>query len=217
MRSLAGVLLPFALRHPGGIATLAVMLIACGSKDAGQSSHAVQRAGASTSTSPYADTVSIDARVDSIDTFLASHPDRVKLFATLPDDSVLVAVKDSTSWPDETDATYNIGFDSTDRPIIHIEMPTSQSGDWFAVARHWFAPDGRTILYEFNISGFGSGCGEILRETWRVYLDPGGRIMKESRRYTDEKDAPVKADDCYRRSENAPPPKRTAAELPFPR
>jgi hypothetical protein len=204
-------------------ASLVVALLACGEArtdhvgDAAKPAAPAPPAPAPSAASPYTDTVRIQARVDSIDAYVTEHPDRLKLYAAVPGDSTLVPVKDSTAWPDETDATYNIMFDSANRPLVHVEMPTSESGDWFAVGRHWFAPDGRTILYELSMSGFGSGCGEILRETWRVYLDPAGSILKESRRYTDGNDAPVVADTCYRRSEDAPPPKRSASELPFPK
>jgi hypothetical protein len=97
-----------------------------------------------------------------------------------------------------------------------MEVPTSQSGDWSAVIQHWFAPDGRTILYEFSISGFSSGCTEILRERWRVYLSPSGGTLAESRRYTDSAGTPIVADDCQRRSDDAPAPKASVRGLPMP-
>ena len=189
--------------------------------DRGRPADSPQAAPAAAAAQPtegaYGDTASIRARVDSIDAYMAVHHDQLKLFAQVADDSGLVSVRDSTSWPDEMEASYNIGFDSANRPLVHVEMPTSESGDWFEVVRHWFAPDGRTIFYEYRISAFGGGCGEILVETWRVFLDPAGGTLKESRSYTDENDKPVVADSCYRRSDDAPPPKRSVSELPFPR
>ena len=129
----------------------------------------------------------------------------------------MVAVKDTASWPDEPEATYNIMYDSAHRPLVHREMPTSQSGDWFAVQSHYFAPDGRTILYQFEISAFSNGCTDILRETRRIFLNPAGGVIGESRSYTDKTGAPVAADSCYRRSDDAPPPKLSSAELEFPK
>jgi hypothetical protein len=162
----------------------------------------------------YADTASIDARVAEIDRYLETHPGQVSLYASVEGQAALVPVKDSTTWPDEVSSSYNLGVDSLGRPLWHLESPTSGSGDWYAIVQHWFAPDGRTILYEFRISGFSAGCTDILRETWRVYLDPAGRTLAESRRYTDKDGTPVHAEDCERRSDDAPAPKASVRDLP---
>lgn len=167
-------------------------------------------------TTRYGDTLSIVARADSIDHYVAAHPERVALFAAVPGDTSIVAVKDSTSWPDETQVSYNAIVDDAGRPLLHVQMPTSESGDWFASERHYFAPDGRTILHVYEISGFASGCGDILRESKRTFLGPNGTAIAEVRRFTDAKGVPIVADSCYRRSDGAPAPKQFARDLPFP-
>lgn len=162
------------------------------------------------------DTVAIAARADSIDRYAAAHKDQVKLFAQVPGDSQLVPVKDSTAWPDSTETSYDIVFDSLHRPLLHVTSPTSESGDWTEEDAHYFGPDGRTILYDVKISSFGSGCGEVLREEKRVFLGPTGRIIHEARRFTDGNDKPINADTCYRRTDSVPPPRLSASDLPFP-
>jgi hypothetical protein len=123
-------------------------------------------------------------------------------------------VKDSTGWPDDTESSFNIVRDSSGAVILHREIPTSQSGDWFATSSHFFAPDGRTLLYEFEISSFSSGCGEILRESRRIHFDPAFAVLKEERAYTDGDGKAVDATDCYRRSDDMPPPKARNTDLP---
>jgi hypothetical protein len=164
----------------------------------------------------YLDTASIDARVAEIDAYLKAHPDRVTLYAGVEGQDALVPVKDSTAWPDETSTSFNLGVDSAGRPIRHVAVPTSQSGDWSEVSTHWFAPDGRTILYLYTISAFSSGCAEVLHEEWRVYLNPAGGRLAESRSYTGNNGKPVVAADCHRRSDDAEGPSPSARDLPMP-
>jgi hypothetical protein len=94
-------------------------------------------------------------------------------------------------------------------------VPSSESGDWFAVETHYFAPDGRTILHQYRISGFASGCTEILRETKRTFLSPTGAILAETRAFTDGDGKTIVADSCYRRSDDAPALKSSMSDLPF--
>jgi hypothetical protein len=155
----------------------------------------------------------IKARVDSIDQYLEKHPDKLRVYAQVAGNDALVFVKDSTSWPEEVEASYNILHDAAGKPILHREMPTSHSGDWFATISHYLAPDGRTIYYEFQISGF--TCDRILRETKRVYFDPAFAVLKEELSFADGDWKPITAvgDDCHRRSDNAPDAARNAAAL----
>lgn len=165
----------------------------------------------------YADTASIRARVDSIEKYVAAHPDRLKLYATVTGQKELVAVKDTSSWPDFVESSYNIVVDSANRPLLHVEVPTSESGDWHLIIKHYFDPKGRTILYHYNISGFSSGCTEILRENRLVYVNPSGGVLSDLRSFTDADGKPIDATPCYRRSDDAPPAQLSVADLPFPR
>ena len=164
----------------------------------------------------YSDTTSIVARVDSIDQYVAADSQRLGVFAVVPGNPQLVPVRDSTDWPDNTEASINLALDPSGRPLLHREMPTSESGDWYAVISHYFDPNGRTIFYEYHISGFSSGCTDILRESKRIFLGRGGHTLAVRREFTDADGTPVSPDSCYRRSDDAPAPKPTAAELRFP-
>ena len=164
----------------------------------------------------YRDTTSIAARVDSIDQYVAADSQRLGVYAVVPGNPQLVLVRDSTEWPDNTEASINVALDPSGRPLLHREMPTSESGDWFAVISHYFDPTGRTILYDYHISGFSSGCTDILRESKRIFLGRGGDTLAKRREFTDVDGRPINPDNCYRRSDEAPAPKPSAAELRFP-
>lgn len=137
------------------------------------------------------------------------------MFAKVPKKAGLVPVKDTASWPESTEISYSVVRDSIGRPLIHRQSPTSESGDWFAVESHYFAPDGRTILHQYRISGFSSECTKVLRETKRVFLGPAGAALAETRSFADVDHKPIVADSCYRRSDDAPTAKHSASELPF--
>jgi len=197
------------------VGTVTVVANACGDKSP-KSGPAEAQAGAPVvKSAAYGDTASISARADSIDRYVDAHADRLVLFAKVRDRAELVSVKDTASWPEETTISYNTIADDSGRPLFHMQAPASESGDWSATEEHYFAPDGRTILWRFDISGFSSGCTSILREHRAIFLGPTGSVLAETRRYTDENDKPIAADSCYRRSDSAPAPKRSAADLPF--
>jgi hypothetical protein len=164
----------------------------------------------------FASVSAIDARVDSIDRYLAAHRDQLKLYARLPKVQELVPVKDSTVWPSGLESSYNLLSDSSQRLLLYREFPQSESGDWFSVVTTYFSPSGRAILFDYQISGFSSGCTAILRESKKIYLQPGGEILRQERRFTDKDYKPVVADSCKRRSDDVPPPKRSTAEFLLP-
>jgi hypothetical protein len=155
----------------------------------------------------------IDVRVDSIEAFAAAHPAALRLFAKVPDSAAVVAVKDSTSWPEEVEETYNVVRDSAGHVLLHRTMPTSESGDWFLVATHYFAPDGRTIRYDYEMSGFSEECG-ILRERRRFYYDASFTLIRQDSAYTDKDDKPIDATNCQRRADDPTSASRRSADLP---
>jgi hypothetical protein len=164
----------------------------------------------------YVTVETIKARVDSIDRYLKEHPGRLKVYAAVEGGNALIPVKDSTAWPENVEASINILADSAGTVLLHREMPTSESGDWFAAISHYLAPDGRTIYYEFEISSFSSGCTEILRETKRLYFDPTFAVLKEELSFADKDWNPISPpspEECLRRSDSAPPAARSVAQL----
>src|SRR5215216_1018806 len=92
---------------------------------------------------PYEDTVSVLARVDSINDLIRQTPRLLRLFAEIPDSSRLIAVKDTSSWPEQATARYGIvlGVDST--PLFHHTVPVSESGDWSVSDTYYFDKSGR--------------------------------------------------------------------------
>ena len=196
-------------------ATLGVALLGCGDaprSDATPAPAAVATPARAPAVPRYATVAEIDARVDSIEAYLDKHVDRLRLFAKRSDGTV-VPVKDSTAWPEEMDESYNLLTDSAGHVLLHRAIPTSQSGDWFEVRTHYFAPDGHTIRYDYAMSGFGSGCGTILRELRHFHYGPDFTLLHQDSSYTDKDDKPVDARECFRRGDHPPPAARTFADL----
>lgn len=198
-------------------AALAVLLaFGCRGSDHAAHDPAATIASAADRATPPSDTVAIDAMVSSVERYTKRHPDHVELFAHVPGRASLARVKDTSSWPEHADTSYNLWRDSAGRPIKYVAMPASESGDWFAAITYWFDPDGRTILYEYSVSSFEGECTEILRETKRIWLDRRGAPIARANRYTDADGRPVRPEKCYRLSDTIPPPRLRASDLAHP-
>lgn len=195
-----------------------LVLGACVRADSDSSVDTTSRIAGRPSSVGYNDTASIARRVDSIERIVKDHPDRMKLFASVAGREGLVPVPDTTSWPDEVEASYNIVFDVTGMPLLHRQMPSSESGDWFQAVTHYFAPDGRTILYDDEISGFNE-CTRILRERTRIFLSSeSGQQIAFSRRFTDGDSKPLSdTSGCLIRGSGSPRPALKVTDLSLPR
>jgi hypothetical protein len=164
------------------------------------------------------DTLSIRLRVDSIDALETADPSRLRLFATVPGRAGLLAVQDTLSWPGEVDASFALLYDDAGRLVFHSEVPSSESGDWYMESQHYFDPDGRTIFHRAHVSGFGSECTQILRETVRSFFDARtGTVIARTSAVTDRDENPVRdVSTCYRRIGNVPKPRAAASALTTP-
>lgn len=110
----------------------------------------------------------------------------------------LMAVRDSTGWPDSIDAQVHVRFDGAGRPLRHMELPFSRSGDWKVEYVHYFDEDGRTRVfasdgYYFREEGCGPG---VVHDRRRTVYDPSGRIIHTENALLDVKDQPVPREAC---------------------
>jgi hypothetical protein len=123
-------------------------------------------------------------------------PPRVLLFARVPGSARAVTVPDTTQWPEEMEAAYNLVRDTSGRVLALVEIPTSLSGDWFNAYTHYFDERGRTAVFE-RFSGFFNGCENGgAREHSLYVLDDGGRVIEKAYVLTDFEDEPLDPRGC---------------------
>ena len=126
-------------------------------------------------------------------TFMATG--RVHLYARVSGQTTLIRVPDSRRWPEATEASYNVVHDLRDRVVAFVEVPTSESGDWYNEYLHYFDADGRTLVFERS-SSFFNGCPVKARERTISYFDPTGRLLSREYTLTAFGGSPVDASRC---------------------
>ena len=168
--------------------------------------------------SSYSDTGAVRQRVDSVIAIGNARPDRVLLFARISEGDTLVAVKDSLSWPEEVETRFTLLFDDNGKLMLHTEVPTSESGDWYMVSEHFFNSQGHTVFYRAHVSGFGSECASIVRETVETFFNPTtGAPVARVATITDGDGKPIRdTSSCFLRIKSAPPPQRLFSDLARP-
>lgn len=132
-------------------------------------------------------------RVAEVDSLRQREPNGARLWARVPERG-LVAVRDTLSWPDELDTSINLWMDGEGRPAALVEMPMSESGDWFAEFTHWFDADGKTVAFEMSASSFSSGCTEIVRDTHRTLYGADFQPLRADSTHLDGDGRPLAAD-----------------------
>ncbi|HEU0015440.1 MAG TPA: hypothetical protein VFQ45_17250 [Longimicrobium sp.] len=111
--------------------------------------------------------------------------DRVRMYAKVPGRAELVAVRDSTAWPDDVETTYAVAADEEGRILQVAEVPASQSGDWHNVYTHYFDAEGRTRGF-VRESSFFNGCPrQGTRERTESLFDARGRLVQRRHGLTD--------------------------------
>lgn len=74
------------------------------------------------------------------------------------------------SWPDAIEKTYNL-INKENKPLVYIEVPYSESGDWNNTYTYYFDKNGKTRAMKIVSSFFNSQCvdGALTEETRYLY------------------------------------------------
>lgn len=173
---------------------------------------------ASLAHSTYDDTAAVRQRVDSIIAIARARPDRLRLFARESEGAALVAVKDSLSWPDDVETSISMLYDDDGNIMLHTEIPRSESGDWYMVSEHFLNSQGHTVFHRAHVSGFGSECAQVVRETVDTFFSPKtGSQVARAVRITDGDGHPIRdVSACFLRIGSVPGPKRSLSQLSRP-
>ena len=96
------------------------------------------------------------------------------------------------NFPDSVDLTYNL-LEQNNKPFVYIEIPYSESGDWFNRYIYYFDTIGDTRVIKIISSFFNSECvADVLtEETTLLYNSNFNEILKIYKIY-DDKGNPVK-------------------------
>ena len=137
------------------------------------------------------DPAKVLAWADSVDS-LAAQPGSVRSFAVV--EGRLIAVRDSTEWPAEAESELLVLADPAGRPLRTLEMPMSESGDWWLGLAHYFDENGRTVVFSKNVRYFSpaEGCGDgVADHRRRTVYGPDFQVISSDRRMQDGTGQPV--------------------------
>lgn len=130
---------------------------------------------------PPADAAGLVAWADSVDSLAARGGGTERIFALK--DGRLTPVRDSTEWPDEFESEIFVLWGPDGRPLRHLEVPVSQSGDWFLERSHYFDARGRTVVFASDGRYFRGGeCGLVVHDKRRTAYDSTFRALASTRR-----------------------------------
>jgi hypothetical protein len=137
------------------------------------------------------------AWADSVDSLAAQPGARQRSFAIVW--GRLISVRDSTEWPDEAEAEVLVLVDTAGRPLRHLEMPVSESGDWWLGLTHYFDERGRTSVFARNVRYFSGaeGCGDGIADVRRrTVYGPDLRVVSSELRLEDGTGQPLDEKAC---------------------
>lgn len=82
---------------------------------------------------------------------------QLMVWVKVPGKKTLVELK-GNHFPKEVETTYNLLKDKEGHVIYMVEVPYSESGDWFISYKSYFYPNGKLFAFERNANFFNGEC-----------------------------------------------------------
>lgn len=128
------------------------------------------------------DEITLNALVNkkvAIDEYLKKNSKALTVLVKVPGKKSLVKVKDD-EWPDDIEFTYNILRNIKGRVILVVQIPYSESGDWFISYSHYFDEQGKTFSFDKKTNVFSEEIeGGIAYEADTKYYDDHFNMIKQ--------------------------------------
>jgi hypothetical protein len=107
----------------------------------------------------------------------------------------LAPVRDSADW-EGAEAEVRIFTAPEGRPLRHLEIPVSQSGDWTLELAHYFDAQGRTVVFASDGRYFRGCGGGIVHDRRRTVYGRDFRVVSSTRQLQDEAGKPLDEATC---------------------
>jgi len=105
----------------------------------------------------------------------------------------------NSKFPDEVETTFNLLIDNNSKKICALEVPFSESGDWFILYKSYFDDKGKLFAFERQANFFNSGCtkdeSDAAHETLVKYYS-NGKLIDSTYTLTDSKKRPLVKSKC---------------------
>jgi len=122
----------------------------------------------------------------------------LRIFAEVEDEPTqYVEVKDTNNWPENTITAINVIYDEDKKPLAYIEIPISESGDWYNVYGNYYNQEGKITVFKRYSGFFNSECVDsVLKERTLIYYDAKFNKIDEKYELYDQSDNPVDSTGC---------------------
>lgn len=140
----------------------------------------------------------IKNKINEADSLLSSRDfQKIKVIVKLTNGKFEV-MKDTSSWPDNIEETFNIVYNTRLKPILFKEVISGISGDFTNTYSYYFSDSGSTIAMNRISSFFNSNCtkNEPLTESQTFYYDSNFDLIKKNYRLFDSKNMNVDSSKC---------------------
>jgi hypothetical protein len=129
----------------------------------------------------------------------AADTDKLVVLVKVPGKKELVTVKGNT-FPDDIETTFNLLKDKDGHVIYTVEIPESESGDWFISYFSYYRPDGQLFAFSREAGFFNGECKvaveEPVHERLVKYFDKDFNLVDTVYGLKDSKGKKLKKSKC---------------------
>ncbi len=127
---------------------------------------------------------------------LVADTNKMKVLVKVRGKRNLIAIK-GNNYPDDVETTYNLFEDKKVDLNYAVELPFSESGDWFICYKSYFDPLGKLFVFVKQTNSFNSECTSgVIYETQTNYFGNNNKLVDSSYTLVDEKNKPMKKPSC---------------------
>ncbi len=117
----------------------------------------------------------------------------------VPGKDKLVLVK-GKNYPEQIETTYNLYKNKAGKIIYTVEVPFSESGDWFIVYKSYFDITGKLFAFTREANFFNSECtpeeGDVAHELLTKYYNKDFKVVDSVYKLKDSKGKDLKKPNC---------------------
>jgi hypothetical protein len=130
---------------------------------------------------------------------LAQDTGALLVMVKVPHNDTLLKVQ-GDNYPDEIETTFNLLKGKNGGIIYAVEIPFSESGDWFIAYKSYFDGAGKILAFEREANFFNSACageeGSAAHEKIIKYYDESSGVIDSVYTLYNDKKKPLKKSDC---------------------
>lgn len=136
--------------------------------------------------------ISIKKEIYEIDKYKYQHQKEIITLISVEGKKGLIKMR-TEDWPDNTEYIYCILKGPSGKVILTVQVPYSQSGDWYEEFKHYYNNDGKTIAFSKRVTVFDeSVTGGVAVFSTLHYYGSNFNLISQTNKLTDVKGKSLK-------------------------